>query len=742
MRCRIAMCLGMLLVAGLAQLALSARAGDWAHWRGPETNGISREKGLVENWSLEDKKNVLWTSDIGGRSTPIVLNGKVYLNCRTEHDVNDPAQVIHARERVVCWDAKTGEVLWQDVFNVFQCDIPAPRIGWAAMVGDTETGNVYVHSVSGLFRCYSGDGKVLWEHSLFEDFGKISGYGGRTDTPIVDEDRVIVSFLARNWGDTKGPLPAQTYYAFDKKTGKLLWTSAPGEKPNDTCYSGLTRAVINGVRVLIGGNGNGGVYCINARTGEKIWGFMISKRGLNSTPVVDDNKVYVTFGEDNIDNNAYGRIQCIDATGKGDVTTTHSVWRIDGIKADYTSCLVQDGICYVVADIGNLYAFDSKTGEQLWTHNLGTVGKGSPVWADGKLYVMEVNGNIHILKPSREKCESLSHVELHGREIAGPDEIYASPAICDGRIYLCTRDRLICLGTPDHVVSSDPIPPLPAETPAEDAIASIKLVPFEVAISGSGEVEYELHAFDKYGHLIKKLDAQVEPQADLPDAKADGAKVLFGPGAKFQAGTVIAKHGELQAKARIRVFSELPWKFDFDTPENLKDTSGWINGFIAFKPTPMGDSTTMLNVVSKNRPITYVWLGPSTMKDYTIQADVLMKEAQRKRPSVGITNQRYNLILKGNVDKLGVQTWPPHPRAAKEVKFVAATDVWYTMKLRVDVMDDGAHVRGKIWKRGDAEPEAWTIEQLDPHPNVQGSPGIYLFSLADSYFDNVIVSKN
>ena len=156
-----------------------AVGGDWANWRGPEQNGISREKGLVDQWSLEGNKNVLWTSPIGGRATPIVLNGRVYLNCRTANDVNDPVDKIHAQEQVVCWDAKSGELLWKDVFNVFQTDVPAPRVGWASMVGDPETGCVYVHSVSGLFRCYTPQGKVIWEYSLFEQFGEISGYGGR-----------------------------------------------------------------------------------------------------------------------------------------------------------------------------------------------------------------------------------------------------------------------------------------------------------------------------------------------------------------------------------------------------------------------------------------------------------------------------------------------------------------------------------------------------------------------------------
>ena len=79
---------------------------------------------------------------------------------------------------------------------------------------------------------------------------------------------------------------------------------------------------------------------------------------------------------------------------------------------------------------------------------------------------------------------------------------------------------------------------------------------------------------------------------------------------------------------------------------------------------------------------------------------------------------------------------------AKEVKFRSDPDVWYTMKLRVDVQDDGAHIHGKLWKRDEAEPEAWTLETIDPHANLNGSPGLYNYALAESYFDNVSVTAS
>ena len=114
---------------------------------------------------------------------------------------------------------------------------------------------------------------------MLEEYGKISGYGGRTITPIIDEDRVIVGFLALNLGQDRQSSPKHAYYAFDKRTGKLLWVSTPGGRPLDTNYSCPAVAVINGTRMLIGGNGDGGLHAINARTGEPIWHFMMSKRG-------------------------------------------------------------------------------------------------------------------------------------------------------------------------------------------------------------------------------------------------------------------------------------------------------------------------------------------------------------------------------------------------------------------------------------------------------------------------------
>ncbi|MBL8892877.1 MAG: PQQ-binding-like beta-propeller repeat protein [Planctomycetaceae bacterium] len=731
------------LLAGFALLGSGTPlvvGDDWAYWRGADQTGISRETNLIETWDLKSKRNVLWTSDIGGRATPVILNGRVFLNCRTDHNINIPSEKIHSGEQVVCWDLESGEILWRDKFNVFQTDVPAPRVGWSSMTGDTETGYVYMHSVSGLFRCYDADGKVIWERSLFEEYGKISGYGGRNQTPIVDENRVIVNFVTSNWGETKGPVPANTFYAFDKRTGELLWVaSTPGRPIDSNCSMPVVR-VINGQRLLIFGDSDGSVSAMNARTGKMVWNFRMSRRGLNATIVVDGNYVYASHGEDNIDNQEFGRVQCINAIGEGDITETNSVWRVDGIKAGFCGLLVQDGILYVLSDTGDLHAMDSKTGTEFWKHKLGTVGKSGPVWADGKLYATEVNGNVHILKPSREGCEVLSHEELLGVSAPGFDEIYASPAISRGRVVIVSRDRTICLGEKEWNGKSSPVPPL-AEEGAIGELAHIQVVPYEVTLSPGQSQSFKAFGYDSQGRLIGELSDVALTAEDLGDGKVDGMTFTAGSGEKDFGGRVVVAKGELKAIARIRTFPAADkWSWDFEGFTETRVPPTWLRAFSRLRPAEVDGSTAMRSAPAPDRPSLWVHIGPHDMSGYTIQADAKLLEVKRRLSRVGITCQRYNLILDGNANELTIDTWVAHLRLSTKMKFNVKPDAWYRMKLKVDIEDGVANVKGKVWERDKEEPSDWTLVAKDPNPNLIGSPGLYLYSTSESYFDNVQVT--
>ena len=126
----------LLILSALCISSFALRAADWPQFRGPNRDGISRETGLISTWKLNGE-NFLWRVPYGGRSAPIVMGNRVYVQ-------NPSGRGANLQERVMALDADTGKVVWEYKFNIFQSDVPAHRVGWASPAADPETGNVYV----------------------------------------------------------------------------------------------------------------------------------------------------------------------------------------------------------------------------------------------------------------------------------------------------------------------------------------------------------------------------------------------------------------------------------------------------------------------------------------------------------------------------------------------------------------------------------------------------------------------
>ena len=340
--------------ACLLLAACAVSASDWAQWRGITQLGVSAETGLPSSWSVEGE-NLAWRTDFIGRSTPVVMGGRVFASGRAGTEID-------RREIVAAFDAETGEQLWEVNIPTHLTTVPYNRAGWGSVAGDAETGYIYFQGMGGPFYCIDRDGNVVWERSLYEEFGRFSGYGGRTHTPLVDEDQVIINIINGSWG----PLgrPTHRYAAFDKKTGDLRWMSSPGGLPYDrNTQSNGSIAVIDGQRLFVAGNADGHIYALQARTGELVWEFELSKRGINSSPLVVGNTVYVGHSEENIDAAVLGRTIAIDARGTGDITKTHELWRRD-IKMGFPSPMYHDGTLFVMPFISPCHlVFNSTSGE-------------------------------------------------------------------------------------------------------------------------------------------------------------------------------------------------------------------------------------------------------------------------------------------------------------------------------------------------------------------------------------------
>jgi outer membrane protein assembly factor BamB len=717
----------LLFAAGLAPALV---ASDWTESRGPSRDGTSSEKNLPSRWSPSGE-NLAWTLPFGGRSTPVIHGNRLYLQTTTAGDVS------LTQERLVAVDATSGKVLWEQKVSQFLSDVPQHRAAWASPAVDPATGNIFMFTVSAELLAFSPEGKLLWKRSLPEEYGAITTHGGRTTSPIIEGDMVILNTLLQGWGDLARP--GNRYFAFDKTTGQTIWISAPQTRHYDTNYSSPIVVDVNGVRQLIVGGTDGVFHGIKVNTGQPVWSLEVSKRAILNSPIFRDNTVYIAHGEENIDTTEMGMLAAVDATGIGVLTGAAIKWKTHNFMPTFASPVMDAERLYGMDNSAILAAFDLKTGKELWTKTLGTLQKGSPTLADGKLYIGTENGKFYIIRPSATGPEVLDE-DVLGTP-GSPEPIIASPAIANGRVYVVSMERVYAIGPKQPTTIAEP-PMKLAPTAAPGPPAAVQVFPYEALLDTGASQVFTVKLYDAKGQFIREAKAgEVQWATDqlAGTVGADGKYVAPGDGA---AGYVKATVGSLTGQARVRVIPPLPWSYDFD---GIKATPAWWTSNLKAMPRELDGSGVLVrprdDTVGRR---TKLMMGRPDWSDYTVEADVRGLEMRRQRGDVGLINQRYVLMLFGNNQKLELQPW----QAANEMTVSVPNltwelNTWYRMKLRVENRPDGTTLaQGKVWKRDQPEPAKWTIEKVDRIPHRAGAPGLYGDGISDVFFDNFKVYKN
>jgi len=726
------------LVANAAEGDAASGPRDWANWRGPTMDGHAHQTNLPEDWSPKGD-NLHWRKEeFATRSSPIAMNGRMYVIGRSFPETTQEG------EKTVCFDANTGELIWETVHNVFLSDTPAERVGWSSPVGDPETDQVYKLGVGCLFQCLDGKtGKVVWERSLLEEQGMLSTYGGRTNFPVIFENLVIVSGVHTGWAETA--LPAHRFMAFDKRSGEIVWTFSTVPRPEDTTYSTPVFAVLGGQDAMVFGAADGGVYAIQPRTGKLIWKYQASSRGISTTALVDENGiVYCGHSEQNAsDRTVLGALFAFDGNTTGEIPEDKLLWKIPAFGAGRSAPIKIDDRLYAVDNSGLMLILDAATGKQIARQKIGRIMFASLLYGDGKIYVAESTGRVYIMRPTEKGVETISQARLNDGS-----EIFGSPIAYDGRIYLPTNVALYCIGGATSSSQPTPLPPAQQPSPGKDpkAVAHIQVTPAEWLTWAGTETDVKVLGFNANGQPlgeVKDVTFDVVGGGSLEGGKFKTGK-LDAPAAVY----VTAKHGDLTSVARYRVVPPLPWSFDF---EDGKLPVTWTGAAYRHQPKELPDGGFGLVKVSTIPKGTrsQSWIGPNDISDYTIQADFFATDRKGPAPSdalpnMGLICQRYTLDLQGS-QRLQIRSWTPRLelRFAKTIDFAWEPKTWYTVKFQSENVADGVTLRGKVWQRDQPEPQDWMIEATDKTPNTHGSPGISGNSTdAEFYIDNVKVMKN
>lgn len=767
----------LVAVVSLVEVRAGERVEGWLSWRGPEQVGVSRETGLpVEIGSTDE---ALWTADFPGGSTPVIAGGRLYV-------VGHLGEGADLQEGLACFDAETGRLLWRRMYSDFLSDIIYGRYATSNPAIDPETGQIYMQGSQGLLMGFTAEGEELWQHSMMEQYGRLTFPNGRTATPVVDGDLVITRGITANWG-AEGP-GRDRFYAFDKRTGDLVWSSSPGGQPKDSSYSYPYVGWIDGKRVMVATLGDGSVAGFNVWTGEPLWQVQLGKAGINAAVlVVRDEFCIAIYGTPyepgqmvafRIPRSAPGMPSPVVAA-REDV----EMWSND-ISTSTSSPILVDGTVYVVAEKGDLYAVEARSGAVRWSVKLGIEQRNScPLFAGGRLYVPILDdpgskggegseagtrGAFYVIEPGETEGKVVTHLAVEGR-------CFGSPAVYAGKVYLQTKAKLYCFGRPGDNADGLSVSTGGEPQPKAGVPTRLQVIPAEVA----------LHPGERAAFRVRKLDANGLPVEEVRDMSSvqwapyipptarvkarmnaafnEAGELVAGEDAVPSAGAFEATLDGLKGTFRGRVLPQPPLLEDFETFELTSTTTNTVEPPTAFAYPPLPwigarvkfevrdrDGTQALTKTIDNKFFQrgVVFIGTPDMANYTIEADVMTEGNRRKMSEVGLINQRYLIALKGNDQKLEISSNLERlrvPEATAPPNFRWKANTWYRLKARVDVAADGSGVvRAKAWPREEPEPGAWILEVPHARAHRNGSPGLYGFAPQDMRvaIDNIRVTPN
>ncbi|HEX5110292.1 MAG TPA: PQQ-binding-like beta-propeller repeat protein [Vicinamibacterales bacterium] len=402
-------------------LTVAPLAANWPQWRGPALNGTSSETGLPVKWSKVE--NITWKLAMPERSgaTPIVWGDHLFLN-------------VGEGSNLAFWsvDRNTGAVRWKKALGGGNVRMRKQQMSSPSPVTDGR--NVWVMTGTGLLRGFDFAGNELWMRDIQKDYGRFGIQWGYASSPLLFEDSLYVQVLHGMHTDDPSYL-----LRIDKATGKTLWrverpTNARFESPDAYTtpallrYGSSTEIVITGGDVVTGHD---------PATGKELW----RADGLN--PANDGSYRIVAspviLGESIIAPSRERPLLVLRAGGRGDVTKTHVLWRFNN-GPDVPTPVTDGTYLYSINDRGIMYCLDLKTGNTVYGPQRlrPSTYSGSPVLADGKIYVTDEDGVTSVVQAG-PKFALLAENDFG-------EYTLSSPAVSDGQIFIRTDSALYAIG--------------------------------------------------------------------------------------------------------------------------------------------------------------------------------------------------------------------------------------------------------------------------------------------------------
>ena len=395
----------------------SVQAENWMRFRGPTGQGLSNETNLPVTWSATE--NVKWKTSLPGKgwSSPIVFEDQIFLTASTEEGVSC---------QVICLNRKDGSVNWTTEVHRQKPGPMRKQNSYATPTPVTDGKHVYSVFYDGTIIAVDFSGKIVWKNSEI-DFFSLHGLGA---SPIVANGQVIMPFDGSSRDETqigwKVPWEKAVVLSVDAEDGTVRWKGQRGKSR----VGHVTPILVDNNSQVISAGGDR-VQGFDLDSGNRIWSIYSQGEGVTPSPVVGNGLLYTSSGFE------APTLRAIRLGGKGDVTNTHIAWEQKSGVAALSSLLYIEPHLYSISRDNILHCLEAASGEIVWRQRLDGTYSASPVYADGRIYLLSAEGETLVLRPGAE------YEEIATNDLG--ETCYASMAVSQGNFFIRSAQHLYCI---------------------------------------------------------------------------------------------------------------------------------------------------------------------------------------------------------------------------------------------------------------------------------------------------------